>query len=90
MMYRLSEFSIQAGELAFMRHAHIARRVLEIGKSLALGGALPVPLHPREGARAVPAVTGRYVPLTTIGGVIYQIYSGGSRAGRGLHAHRRR
>lgn len=48
MMYRLSEFSIQGGELAFMQHAHIARRVLEIGKWLALGEA--VPLHLREGA----------------------------------------
>jgi hypothetical protein len=42
MMYRLSECSIQGGELAVMRNAHIARRVLEIGKSL--GGALPVPV----------------------------------------------
>ena len=66
MVYRSSEFSIQGDELAFMQHAHIARRVLEIGKWLALGGALPVPvsLHPREGARAVPAVAGRYVPVT--------------------------
>jgi pimeloyl-ACP methyl ester carboxylesterase len=41
-----------------------------------LGRALPVPvsLHPREGARAVPAVTGRYVPVT-VSGVTYQIYS---------------
>ena len=67
MMYRLPEFSIQGDQLAFMQHAHIARRVLEIGKWLALGHALPVPvsLHPREGARAVPQVTGRYVPVTS-------------------------
>ena len=64
MMYRLPEFSIQGDELVFMQHAHIARRVLEVGKWLALGRSLPAPvsLHPREGARAVPAVTGRYVP----------------------------
>ncbi|MGE5271868.1 MAG: hypothetical protein ACM3JG_19580, partial [Thiohalocapsa sp.] len=56
MMYRLPQFSIQGDELAFMQHAHIARRVLEVGKWLALGRALPVPvsLHPREGARAAP------------------------------------
>jgi len=49
-----------------MQPAHVARRVLEVGKWLALGRALPVAvsLHPREGARAVPAVTGRYVPVT--------------------------
>jgi len=27
-----------------LQHAHIARRVLEIGKWLALGGTLPVPV----------------------------------------------
>ena len=83
MMYRLSEFSIQGDELAFMQHAHIARRVLEVGKWLALGRALPVPvsLHPREGARVVPAVTGRYVPVT-VGGVTYQIYSEAAGAGQ--------
>jgi hypothetical protein len=83
MMHRLSEFSIQSGELAFMRHAHIARRVLEIGKWLALGGSLPVPvsLHPREGARAVPVANGRYVPVT-VGGVIYQIYSEAAGTGQ--------
>jgi hypothetical protein len=40
MMYRLPEFSIQGDELAFMQHAHIARRVLEVGKWLAMGRAL--------------------------------------------------
>jgi hypothetical protein len=57
-----------------MQHAHVARRVLEVGKWLALGRSLPVPvsLHPRGGARGVPAVTGRYVPVT-VGSVTYQI-----------------
>src|SRR5258708_2641050 len=83
MMYRLPEFSIQGDELAFMQHAHVARRVLEVGKWLALGRTLPVPvsLHPREGARAVPAVTGRYVPVT-VGGVTYQIYSESAGTGQ--------
>ena len=39
MMYRLPEFSIQGDELAFMQHAHVARRVLEVGKRLAFGRA---------------------------------------------------
>jgi hypothetical protein len=49
MMYRLPEFSIQGDQLAFMQHAHVARRVLEVGKWLALARELPVPvsLHPR-------------------------------------------
>ena len=83
MMYRLPEFAIQGDQLAFMQHAHIARRVLEIGKWLVLGHALPVPvsLHPREGARAVPAVTGRYVPVT-VRGVTYQIYSESAGSGQ--------
>src|SRR5271156_2568474 len=83
MMYRVPEFSIQGDQLAFMQHAHVARRVLEIGKWLALGRALPVPasLHPREGARAVPLVTGRYVPVT-VGGVTYQIYSESAGSGQ--------
>ena len=44
MMYRLPEFSIQGDQLAFMQHAHVARRVLEVGKWLALGRPLPVPV----------------------------------------------
>jgi hypothetical protein len=31
MMYRLPEFFIEGDELAFMQHAHVARRVLEVG-----------------------------------------------------------
>jgi hypothetical protein len=62
---------------------HVARRVLEVGKWLALGGALPVPvsLHPREGARAVPDVSGRYVPVA-VGGATYQIYSESAGSGQ--------
>jgi hypothetical protein len=73
--YRVPEFSIQGDSLAFMQHAHVARRVLDIGKWLALGNALPVPvsLAPRGGPRAVPQVQGGYVPVA-VGGVTYQIY----------------
>ncbi len=83
MMYRLPEFSIQGDQLAFIQHAHVVRRVLEVGKWLALGRAMPVPvsLHPREGARAVPAVTGRYVPVI-VGGVTYQIYTESAGSGQ--------
>ncbi len=75
MHYRIPEFSIQGDTLAFMQHAHVARRVLDIGKWLALGNALPVPvsLAPRGGPRAIPKVQGGYVPVTA-GGVTYQVY----------------
>jgi len=83
MMYRLPEFAIQGDELAFMQHAHVARRVLEVGKWLALGRTPPVPvsLHPREGARAVPAVTGRYIPVR-VDGLTYQIYTEAAGSGQ--------
>ena len=83
MMYRLPEFAIRGDQLAFMQFAHIARRVLEVGKWLALGEALPVPvtLQPRTGARAVPAVAGFYVPIT-VRGVTYEIYYETAGTGR--------
>jgi pimeloyl-ACP methyl ester carboxylesterase len=83
MHYRVPEFCIQGDQLAFMQHAHIARRVLEIGKWLALGHTLPVPvtLAPRQGPRAVPKVQGGYVPVTA-GGATYQIYYETAGTGR--------
>jgi pimeloyl-ACP methyl ester carboxylesterase len=83
MHYRVPEFSIQGDQLAFMQHAHIARRVLEIGKWLALGHTLPVPvtLAPRHGPRAVPKAQGGYVPVT-VGDTTYQIYYETAGTGR--------
>ncbi|MEA2740945.1 MAG: hypothetical protein QOH05_4252, partial [Acetobacteraceae bacterium] len=83
MHYRIPDFAIQGDQLVFMQHAHVARRVLEIGKWLALGRTLPVPvsLAPREGPRAVPKVQGGYVPVTA-GGVTYQIYYETAGTGR--------
>ena len=82
-MYRVPEFAIQGDTLAFMQHAHLARRVLEIGKWLALGHAAPAPatLAPRGGNRAVPRVSGGYVPVTA-GGTTYQIYYETAGSGR--------
>jgi len=83
MHYRIPEFAIQGDQLVFMQHAHVARRVLEIGKWLALGHALPVPvsLAPRGGKRAVPAIQAGYVPVT-VGDVTYQIYYETAGSGR--------
>jgi pimeloyl-ACP methyl ester carboxylesterase len=83
MHYRLPEFAIQGDQLAFMQHVHVARRILEIGKWLALGNALPTPLSlaPRNGPRAVPKVQGGYVPVT-VGSTTYQIYYETAGSGR--------
>jgi len=83
MHYRIPEFAIQGDQLVFMQHAHVARRVLEIGKWLALGNAVPVPLSlaPRGGPRAVPKVQGGYVPVM-VGGTTYQIYYETAGSGR--------
>jgi pimeloyl-ACP methyl ester carboxylesterase len=83
MHYRIPEFAIQGDQLMFMQHAHVARRVLEIGKWLALGNTPPVPLSlaPRGGPRAAPNVQGGYVPVT-VGGTTYQIYYETAGSGR--------
>jgi pimeloyl-ACP methyl ester carboxylesterase len=85
MMYRVPEFSIDGDRLCFMQHAHIARRVLEIGKWLALGHAAPVPvsLQPRSGIRPVPAVSGAYVPVMAQG-TPYSVYYEAAGQGRDL------
>jgi pimeloyl-ACP methyl ester carboxylesterase len=85
MLYRVPEFQIKGDTLAFMQHAHLARRVLEIGKWLALGHTAPAPvsLAPRGGRRAVPAVTGGYVPVT-VAGTTWQIYYETAGSGRDL------
>lgn len=83
MMYRVPDFAIDGDTLCFMQHAHIARRVLEIGKWLALGnsGPVPVSLQPRGGARPIPAGRGGYVPVTARG-TTYQVYYEAAGEGR--------
>ena len=85
MMYRLPDFRIAGETHAFMQYAHLARRVLDIGKWLALGntGAAPIWLGPRGGKRAVPQVTGGYVPVT-LGDTTYQIYYETAGQGRDI------
>ena len=85
MLYRVPEFQVKGEALAFMQHAHLARRVLEVGKWLASGNTSPaaVSLAPRNGRRPVPAVSGSYVPVTA-GGTEYQIYNETAGTGRDL------
>jgi pimeloyl-ACP methyl ester carboxylesterase len=83
MMYRVPEFQIGGETVAFMQHAHLARRVLEVGKYLAMGNAGPAPVNlaPSGGPRKMPVVTGGYAPVT-VGGVTYQIYYETAGTGR--------
>lgn len=85
MAYRVPEFGIDGDTLTCMQHVHVVRRVLEIGKWLALGEALPVPasLQPRTGAAPVPAVSGRYVPVVA-NRVAYPVYYEAAGSGRDL------
>jgi len=85
MLYHVPEFAIDGDQLAFMQHAHVVRRVLDVGKWLALGHAPPVPalLNPRGGARPVPQLRGGHVPVTAQG-VTYQVYYETAGAGRDL------
>ncbi len=76
MLARVPEFSVRGDQLAFLQHCHVVRRVLEVGKWLALGRTTPVSasLHPPLGTPTpAPPVTGGYVPVT-VGGTTYQIY----------------
>ena len=84
---------IRGDQLAFLQHCHVVRRVLEIGKWLALGRTAPVPasLHPPLGTPTpAPRVTGGYVPVTA-GGDTYQIYyeHTGNGPRSAVPAHRR-
>jgi pimeloyl-ACP methyl ester carboxylesterase len=86
MLARVPEFSVRGDQLAFLQHCHVVRRVLEVGKWLALGHTTPVPtsLHPPIGIRMpTPAVTGGYAPVTT-GGVTYHVYHEHAGKGRDL------
>jgi len=85
MMYRVPEFGIDGDTLTYMQHVHVVRRVLEIGKWLALGKTSPVPasLQPRTGALPVPVASGRYVPVVA-NGVSYPVYYETAGHGRDL------
>lgn len=83
MLYRVPAFRVDGDQLTLMQHAHVVRRVLEIGKWLALGRAEPVPaeIGPRGGVPPMPRVEGRYVPVT-VDGTTYQIYTESAGSGR--------
>lgn len=63
MRMRVPGFAISGEELAFAQHAHLARRVMEIGRWVRAGRAGPVPASLRpEAPEPEPAdIRGRYV-----------------------------
>lgn len=69
MLARVPGTHVEGDQLAFRQHAHRLRRVLEIGKWLALGHNSPAPVSPRPsiGAAPVPATTGAYVAVSARG-----------------------
>ena len=64
---QVPEFRIEGDELAFAQHCHIARRVLEIGKWLALGNAAPAPVTLRPPASVSSRCTKAFVSSVTFG-----------------------
>jgi pimeloyl-ACP methyl ester carboxylesterase len=86
MLARVPEFTVRGEQLAFLQHCHVVRRVLEIGKWLALGHAAPAPasLHPPLAAPSPRAdVTCRYIAVTARG-TNYQVYAEHAGTGRDL------
>lgn len=86
MLARVPEFSVRGDQLAFMQHCHVVRRVLEVGKWLALGHVPPTPIspHPPLGALTpTPKTTGGYVPVTAAG-TTYDIYYEHAGSGRDM------
>jgi pimeloyl-ACP methyl ester carboxylesterase len=86
MLARVPEFTVRGDQLAFLQHCHVARRVLEVGRWLALGNAAPAPasLHPRLNVPpAYPMVTGVYIPVTA-DAKTWQVYAEQAGAGRDL------
>ncbi len=84
MLARLPEVSLAGDMLAFAQYCHVVRRVLEIGKWLALGRALPVPAALRPSLPPPPVtVSGGYVPVL-LGGVRHDVFHEWAGQGRDI------
>jgi pimeloyl-ACP methyl ester carboxylesterase len=87
MLARVPEFAVRGDQLVFMQYCHVVRRVLEVGKWLALGRTAPAPasLHPPldHASSPRPATVGRYVPVSA-GRVTYDCYAEQAGTGRDL------
>jgi pimeloyl-ACP methyl ester carboxylesterase len=86
MLARVPEFTVKGDQLVFMQFCHVARRVLDIGRWLALGRKPPTPAmtNPPLGTPTrTPDVTGHYVPVTARG-TTYRVYYESAGSGRDL------
>lgn len=85
MRHRVPGFAVTGDEIAFLRHCHIARRVLEIGRWLVLRGNGPVPAFPRPALppQPDPDVAGRYLNVVADGRT-WRIYAEQAGQGRDL------
>lgn len=80
LLARVPEFQLRGDQFAFLQFSHVVRRVLEVGKWLALGNAAPAPasLHPPLGGPTrAPAVAGGYVAVDQ-----YHVYHECAGSGR--------
>ncbi|MDE2580900.1 MAG: alpha/beta hydrolase [Rhodospirillales bacterium] len=75
MLARVPGTALEGDQLAFYQHAHVVRRVLEIGRWLAAGRSAPMPVsaRPSAGPDPVPPAAGAYVAVTARG-TPYAIY----------------
>jgi pimeloyl-ACP methyl ester carboxylesterase len=89
MRMRLPEFTMEGNELAWMQHAHLLRRTLEIGRWVAHGGAgaPPESFRPAGPLAPCPVARGRYVTVRAQGRdvVLYGEQHGAGRPILGLH-----
>ena len=82
MLARVPGVALEGDFLAFAQYCHVVRRVLEVGKWLTLGRALPVAgsLRPSV-ATPVPRLAGGYVPVV-IDGVRHDVFHESAGAGQ--------
>ncbi|RNL87450.1 alpha/beta fold hydrolase [Halostreptopolyspora alba] len=86
MLMRVPGAEVRGEELVFAQHAHLVRRVLELGREIASGTAPPARHVPASGAHGGPdsppdAVTGHYRHID-IGGSSRRVYYETAGAGR--------
>ena len=85
MLARVPGTAVEGDLLSFYQHAHVARRVLEIGRWLASGHPAPAPAsaHPPGTPAPVPHAAGGYVPVAARG-TDYALYYEAAGRGRDL------
>ncbi|MBC7432514.1 MAG: alpha/beta hydrolase [Rubritepida sp.] len=85
MRMRVPGFTVAGDELAWMQHAHLLRRVLELARWVANGGAgmPPESLRPAGSAAPLPTARGRYVQVGDV--VLYGEQHGEGSPILGLH-----